>query len=406
VRVLHVIPSLATRTGGPAVSVVNACRALEAAGVRTTIAATAMPGPAGAACGALTLPAGSDALDVRLFAARPPRRLAFSPGLYRMLMRETAAYDLVHIHSLFLFPQFAAWRAARACGVPYIVSPRGALDPCLRPRGRARKALVDALWQRASLEGAAALHCTSRAEARDIADVAPRVPRYIVPNAVELDAFETPGDGRAFRRRWLPEAPGAPLVLCHGRIAAKKRLDVLVRALALLRREADVRLVLAGPDDDGLGPRLRALAAAEGVAGAVVFTGMLDAAGVRDALAAADVWALPSAGENFGNAVAEALAAGRAVVATPQVEVAADAAADGAAVIAEPATSALAAAISALLADRGRRERLGEAARAFVRRYAPGRVAAAMRAMYGDIVSAAQPVTSHQSSDVQWVGRR
>jgi glycosyltransferase involved in cell wall biosynthesis len=381
-RVLHVIPSLATRTGGPAVAVVNACRALEAAGVRTTIAATDMPGPAGAAPGALTLPAGSDALDLRLFPARPPRRLAFSPGLYRMLMREAAVYDVVHVHSLFLFPQFAAYRAARARGVPYVVSPRGALDPCLRPRGRARKALVDALWQRAWLEGAAALHCTSHAEARDIAHVAPRVPRYIVPNAVELEAFGTPGDRAAFRRRWLPEAPGAPLVLCHGRIAAKKRLDVLVRALALLRREADVRLVLAGPDDDRLAVELRARAAAEGVAQAVTFTGMLGAADVRAALAAADVWALPSAGENFGNAVAEAFAAGCAVVATPQVEVAADAAREGAAVTVEATPAAFAAAISTLLADRARRERVGEAARTFAQRYALERVGVAMRAMY------------------------
>lgn len=381
-RVLHVIPSLATRTGGPAVAVVNACRALEAAGVRTTIAATNMPGPAGAASGALTLPAGSDALDVRMFRAVPPRRLAFSPGLYRMLMREAAHYDAIHVHSLFLFPQFAAYRAARARGVPYVVSPRGALDPCLRPRGRVRKALAHALWQRAFLDHAAALHCTSRAEADALADVSPRVPRYVVPNAVDIAAWTSPGDGAAFRRRWLPDAPDAPLVLCHGRIAAKKRLDVLVRALALLRREAGVRLVLAGPDDDGLGRGLRALAAAEGVADAVVFTGMVEAGAVRDALAAADVWALPSAGENFGNAVAEALAAGRAVVATPQVEVAVDAAAHGAAIIAGPTPSAFAAAMSALLADRSRRERMAEAARAFVRRYARERVAANLRVMY------------------------
>ena len=99
---------------------------------------------------------------MRLFAAQAPRRLAFAPAMYRALQDEARRYDVVHIHSLFLFPQFAAYRAAIAADVPYVVSPRGALDPYLRQRGRFVKAAADRLWQRSMLERAAALHVTSR----------------------------------------------------------------------------------------------------------------------------------------------------------------------------------------------------------------------------------------------------
>jgi glycosyltransferase involved in cell wall biosynthesis len=151
------------------VAVVESSLALERCGVETTIFATTWRRPlrrsAHERVAAGDLPAGADALDLRLFPARWPYRLAFSPELYRALGEEARRYDVVHIHSLFLFPQFAAYRGARGAGVPYIVSPRGALDPYLRQRSRHVKAISRALWQGRALEGAAALHVTSDEEA-------------------------------------------------------------------------------------------------------------------------------------------------------------------------------------------------------------------------------------------------
>ena len=142
-RILHVIPTLATRTGGPPAAVVAACLALRDCGVDTTIVATDMAEAASAkqhACVAIVdLPAGAGSLDIRLFPAAMPRRLAFSPALYESVHATAGEYDIVHVHSLFLFPQFAAYRGAFGRKVPYVVSPRGSLDP-LRPRTQFRQA--------------------------------------------------------------------------------------------------------------------------------------------------------------------------------------------------------------------------------------------------------------------------
>jgi glycosyltransferase involved in cell wall biosynthesis len=392
-KVLQVIPNLAARIGGPAVSVVESSLALAECGVETTIFATDLAEAASAATHARVtaadLPRGAESLAVRLFPARRPRRLAFSPELWRALQEHAREYDVVHIHSLFLFPQFAAYRAARAAGVPYVVSPRGALDPHLRRRNRAVKAINDVLWQRGMLNGAARLHVTSDEESRLLIDVAPGVPRAVTPNGIRWQDFQDLPDGREFRSCSLQGHDG-PLVMYLGRLSHKKGLDVLIRAFAIARRDVrDARLAIVGPDDEGLTPALAALARREGVAEAVTFAGMLRGRDKLSALAAADVWALPSHSENFGVAVAEALAAGRAVVVSPGVNIAPEIARAGAGVVSDLRAEAFAESISSLLRDEPTRRRLGAAGRVFARRYDWANVGPQLAAMYEEVTAGA-----------------
>ncbi|HYM15528.1 MAG TPA: glycosyltransferase [Dehalococcoidia bacterium] len=390
-RVLHVIPNLAARTGGPPVAVVESSLALSRCGVETTIFATDLAEAASAPTHARVtpheLPAGAESLDVRLFPARAPRRLAYSPALGRALREHAGAYDVVHIHSLFLFPQFAAGRAARQAGVPYVVSPRGALDPHLRRRGRAVKRISDLLWQSAMLNGAAGLHLTSDEEARLLADLAPRVPRAVVPNGIRWTDFQDLPDGRDFRARRLGGHAG-PIVMYLGRISHKKGLDLLIRSFTSVRQSVPgARLAIVGPDDEGLTPALAALAARLGVGADVTFTGMLRGHDRLSALAAAVVWALPSHSENFGIAVAEAMASGRAVVVSPAVNIAPDIASARAGVVSDLTEAALAASITNLLRDDVARTRYGKAAREFARRYDWAAVAPRLAAMYEGVAA-------------------
>jgi glycosyltransferase involved in cell wall biosynthesis len=385
VRVLQVVPALAARTGGVAESVVQSSRCFGELGVETTIAATDLGTPVAAkAVGALDgngLPEGATELDIRLFRTQAPQRFAFSPALDRFLARETPRHDLVHIHSLFLFPQLSAYRNAVRARVPYVVTPHGILDPYHRGHGRARKLVTDFVYQRRLLARAAVLHVTTPAEGRLVAEVVPAVPRAVASIGINWDDFAPLPDGREFRDRYLGGHAG-PVVMHIGRVSHKKAPDVLVRAFAVAaRRHPDARLVFVGPDDEGREPELTALGRELGVADRIVFTGMLPGEPAkRGALAAADVWTLPSNAENFGIAVAEALAAARAVVVSPRVNIAPDIAAAGAGVVAEQDPERFGGAIAALLESADEREALGRRAREFSRRYdwravAPGLVA-------------------------------
>ncbi len=387
-NVLHVIPGLAATTGGPAAFVVDSSRALEGLGVRTTIFATDLSGTASSrnrsAIAPTGLPAGSEDLDIKLFPARFPRRFGYSPALGRALRHQAKNYDVIHIHSLYLHPQLAAWRHARANNIPYIVAPSGALDPYLRTRNRRLKRFMDRLWQRRMLDGAATIHYKTTEEAELTADLALDAPAVIVPNGIDTSAFESLPPRRTFRDEFL-EGHDGPVILFLGRISHKKGIDLLIRAFRILLDTAPTtRLVVAGPDDESLSRSLTKLATDLAVASAVTFVGPLTGEDKLASLSSADLWTLPSHTENFGLAAVEAMAAGLPTVLSPAVNIAADASRAGAAVVCESDPPALAQQLLGLLEDEPRRRALGEHAREFAHQYDWSIVGAQLVRMYAD----------------------
>jgi glycosyltransferase involved in cell wall biosynthesis len=143
------------------------------------------------------------------------------------------------------------------------------------------------------------------------------------------------------------------------RLAPEKGLDYLIRAMALVGRDA--LLVLAGD-----GPDLEAckkLAASLGLADHVRFLGLRN--DVENIFAAADVVVMPSLwDEAFGLVVVEAMAAGRAVVVTASGAMPELVAGGGGIVVPKRDEVAMAGAIGRLLDDDAARTRLGQAARA------------------------------------------
>jgi len=387
VNVLAVLVGAAARTGGPPAFVGGSALGLARLGVSMPILTTDLAlAPWGfvqrqARVQREALHPALASGDLRLFPARFPRRLAFSPALARGLREAVATADVVHIHNLWQFPQYAAYRAALAAGVPYVVSPHGGLDPFLRARGRARKRVTTSLWQGEMLDRASLIHVTTHAEQQLIADISPHVPRAVVPCGLHLDEFARLPPREVFREQWLGGYQG-PVILFLGRVTQKKGVDVLLRAFARVRAQRECRLAIVGPDDEGLEPELRRLAGSLAIGADVAFVGPLYGEDRLAALAGADVWALSSHTENFGIAVVEAMAAGRAVVTSPGVNLAADIAADEAGVVAEATPAAFADGLLAVLGDDLRRAALERAAPAFAARYDWGVVAPQLAEMY------------------------
>src|SRR5262249_40695854 len=115
------------------------------------------------------------------------RRLYWAPALGRALHHEIGKVDIVHLHSVFLWPTWAAARAARNAAVPYVLSPRGMLvkDLIARRSLLAKSALIH-LIERSNVERAAALHLTSDLERTELECFGWRLPRLaVIPNAVD-----------------------------------------------------------------------------------------------------------------------------------------------------------------------------------------------------------------------------
>jgi glycosyltransferase involved in cell wall biosynthesis len=388
-RVAHVVPGIGARTGGPASSVLATALALNRAGVHAEVFTTDIGTAASARHIARLRPEDIDAaIDFPIYVAqaRQPLRLAYAPELRRELARRAGDFDVIHIHSLFLYPQYAAYRVAQERLIPYVVSPRGALDPYLRGRGRIRKAITDAVWQHRMLSHAAAIHLTADKELELVADIAPKVRRCVIPNPVDWRNYVDLPDPKAFTDRYLG-GQSPPIVMYLGRISHKKQIGVLIEAFARIAPlHPNAALVIIGPDDEGLTPQLRQVATQLGISSRTTFIDHLAGGEKLAALAAATVWVLPSATENFGVAAVEALAAGVPVIISPGVNISGELRELGACIVCEPEPAALAAEISALLKHPDRRLALATAGRRAARRFSPEKVAAQMTGLYESVL--------------------
>src|SRR5947209_7263647 len=123
-RILHVVPTYlpAVRYGGPIFAVHGLCRALVARGHEVDVVTTNINGLEN--IGVPTeVPIRLDDVRVRYFSSKFLRRLSWAPSLSHALRQEVAGFDVVHLHSIFLWPTWAAARSARNANVPYLISP-------------------------------------------------------------------------------------------------------------------------------------------------------------------------------------------------------------------------------------------------------------------------------------------
>ncbi|GGN54583.1 glycosyl transferase [Streptomyces albiflavescens] len=246
------------------------------------------------------------------------RDLAALPRLVEVI--RAGRYDLVHTH---LYRACVYGRiGARLAGVKAVVATEHSLGEA-QMEGRRLTAGVRALYLASERLGRStvAVSPTVAERLRRWGVPAPRI--EIVPNGVDVARFRFDPVLRAHTRRRLGLPEGAYLVGGIGRLAAGKRFDVLIRAVAQLPDDYWLLLVGGGIEESVL----RRAARHAGVADRVLFTGERPAGGFPGAdlpslIAAMDVLASPSAEEAFGLAVVEAMAAGLPVlyVSCPAVE--------------------------------------------------------------------------------------
>jgi glycosyltransferase involved in cell wall biosynthesis len=312
-RVAHVMAYFAPayRYGGPPRTVYALCRALHDAGIEIEVFTTTANGSHELT--RLEQRALAAPFPVHYFQRIRPRSLYASPALVATLRRVARTFDVVHVHGLWNATVMAAARIAQTHDVPYVMSPRGMLQPGALAHHARRKSLMYRLGHRRDLERAALIHASSLAEAKTIASRRLGPPLFMVPNGVAVHE-STPAAAIAMREA-LEIPAQAPIILFLGRLHPIKRLDLLAAAFARVRAaRPDAHLVLAGHDETWHRTAVEQWLGEH--RSHARFTGHVEGDAAAALLHAANVLAQCSDSESFGMSVAEGLAAGTPVVVT------------------------------------------------------------------------------------------
>ena len=227
-------------------------------------------------------------------------------------------FDLVHITGVWQRTSYSACRAAKRAGIPYVVSPRGALGPYSWSHKTIKKAVYWSLRERSNVRGASAVHYTTAQEQRECDWL--RLPgrSFVVPNPVDLTSITFDPEGARRWREKIGVRNDEFLILSVGRLHHKKGLDLLPSALAPIRA-LPWCFAIVGDDEDGTRVRLINAFRAAGLSERIRFVDAVLPNVIRGIYSAANLFVLPSRHENFGNVVVEALACGCPVMITTEV---------------------------------------------------------------------------------------
>lgn len=319
-KILHIIPRIAPRYGGPCKVANELCQALVEKGHKASIFTTNIDGDKDLDV-PLNQPVYKNGVEIRYFRGSFPRYWVFSIGFWKAISKLIKKFDVVHIHSLYLFVTLIAAYYCRRYDIPYLVRPHGTLDPFLLKKRIIRKKTYIALFEKRNLNGASAIHYTTEDEMNLANGLNIQTKGIVIPVGLNLQDYEKLPPQGIFRKEY-PEIGQKTIVLFFGRIDFKKGIDILIKAFGkALIESSDMHLVITGPENDKYGNEVRNWVKEEQIEESVTITGMLLGEEKFAVLSDADIFVLPSYSENMGLAVIEAMACRLPVIISNRVNI-------------------------------------------------------------------------------------
>ncbi len=328
-RILQVIHSVEPAGGGPIESALQIESVLSEMGHRSAIASLDAP----------DAPSVKESKGERIALGPPFLHYGYSSRFTQWLREHSDEYDAVIVHGIWQYSSYGTWKALRGGKTPYFVCVHGMLDPWFKRRYPLKHIKKWLYWPWAEYkvlrDARAVFYCCE--QERLLARRSFRLYKCREDVVCYYGTALPPGDKDAKKEIFwnrFPHLRNKRLILFLGRIHPKKGCDLLIESFAgISKKNTYLHLVIAGPDQIGWQQTLQGLSRKSGISDRITWAGMLTDDLKWGAFYASEVFILPSHQENFGVAIAEALACGLPVLITDKINIAREIKADGAAFV-------------------------------------------------------------------------
>lgn len=215
--------------------------------------------------------------------------------------------DIVHVNCCWMPDCAAIQRLAQKHGYKVVLTPHGMLEPWIIKRHYwTRKLPAFWLYQKAAIQRADCLQATAESEKKNLLKLG-------YNNNIKVVRLGIDADGIEMKRSWRKSRQ----ILFLSRVHVKKGINYLVEAAVQLREELrGYRIIVAGEGDADYVASLKRQIADCGLQDIIEFVGGVYGERKWELFRSSDFFVLPTHSENFGLAIAEALASGTPVTTT------------------------------------------------------------------------------------------
>lgn len=290
-KVLLYVSSLSLNSGGPSRSVPMMAKGLSEAGLDVVL-----------------MTQYSDDMNTH---ALDGTNVQIVPLKYGIIAREIDAFfvnngiDIVQLQSVWSLDYHKLAKICRRNDIPYLITPRGMLEPWSLSQKKWKKQIAMFLYQKNDLNHAAYIYTTSDMEARHVRELGIKTPCSVIPNGIEIDGYPCRASIDKVKKQ----------VLFLSRIHVKKGIELLIDAWVELRGDyPDWELLIVGNGDKGYIDSLIHRVNTAGLQDSIKIKPPVFGDAKVEFYQSSSLFVLPSYSENFGMVIAEAMSCGVPVI--------------------------------------------------------------------------------------------
>jgi len=233
----------------------------------------------------------------------------YAPQLTGFLKnRQYQSNTLMHIHGVWLYPQYIAAKIALKKKVPYIITTHGMLSPWHLKRKWWKLYPYLRLIEHRNLKDANCIHALTENEKNYLKQLIPSLKRIeVIPNGIDPKILSDTPDVNGLLEKF-PQIRGRSIILFLGRLYFVKSIQELIEAWAqIAEKEKEHILLIVGPDQVGLQTKLMKRIKQKKIEDRVIFTGFLTGRLKLAAYHLAKIFVSPSKTEVIGLTNLEAM---------------------------------------------------------------------------------------------------